>query len=67
MVTRAKNKVKGKSKRKPLFTGLTLEEEWLSRKLGGLPTKRIEKQILKKRMEKKKAKAKKNRKRSASW
>ena len=64
-----KEKAKIRAKRKPLFTGLTLEEEYLSRVLSGLPTKRIEKELLKRREDEKRtgrAKAAKKR-RASSW
>ena len=69
MVTKSKAKTKDKVKRKPLFTGLTLEEEYLSRVLSGLPTKRIEKQLLRGREADAKAKRARvaKKRRASSW
>ena len=64
-----KERAETKAKRKPLFTGLTLEEEYPSRVLSGLPTKRIEKELLTRREDENRtgrAKAAKKR-RASSW
>lgn len=54
MTTKAK--VQSRPKRQPRFSRMTLGGEWLIRVLEGLPTKRLEREILRRREEETKRK-----------